>query len=99
MKLSLRYCKKCKRKTIQVCMKILTTSAMHSALNYIVWARDGGREVNLADEEEKRKTLIHYCPQCGRTWRDYTETIRKDETKEVVVGEFDRIEVEWDLKN
>lgn len=62
MELELKYCPKCKRKTIQVKVKRINHRAYDT---YRAWEAKAGRNPDSGDRIGQYTTYSLYCPQCG----------------------------------
>jgi len=94
MKIELRYCKKCKRDTIQVVQKVMSWSAEVQMGEIRSWARKTGSKLDLDAEEENLKCITYYCPNCGNEWLPTEETTTKYQDVKVNFTIYKR----WDVK-
>ena len=80
MDIELRYCRKCKRQTIQVKQRLLTQEA-ERGYNSELWFMENrdGRYPSRKEQDEIEKNYMideYYCPQCGNHWIPSEEEIR-----------------------
>lgn len=68
MEIDLRYCKKCKRNTLQVSQKVLTFEAARALAEVQQWSRQVRRDFNKSKEQEHYLEQTWYCPCCGKRW-------------------------------
>lgn len=77
MDLRLLHCPKCKRKTLQVKMSILTPEHKYFAFEEIDYHIRHEQEYSIDDIEKSYSIEATYCPCCGKTWTENTPPIPK----------------------